>query len=112
MVIRFRLRSATPEDPREEDKPPPNMSDRPPPFPLCIRMDRINTALVSTSSTSKMMRNASTCGVIPHVWDGAGSTGHRATWLSLRDRHRKRKIDGGDSPRTGEIGRASCRERG
>src|SRR5690625_4977847 len=27
-VMRFRLRSATPEDPRLEDMPPPNMSDR------------------------------------------------------------------------------------
>ena len=39
MVKRLRLRSATPELPMLEDEtPPPNMSDRPPPAPLCSRI--------------------------------------------------------------------------
>src|SRR3954463_3847436 len=37
-VIRLRLRSATPEAPRFEVTPPPNMSERPPPRPRCSRI--------------------------------------------------------------------------
>ena len=40
-VSRSRLRSATDEPPSELETPPPNMSDRPPPRPLCSRTRRI-----------------------------------------------------------------------
>src|SRR5690625_7559066 len=56
IVIRFRLRSATPEDPIREERPPPNMSDTPPPRPLCIRIERTSSRLVITRITSKTMR--------------------------------------------------------
>src|SRR6478735_9951116 len=38
MVKRFRLRSATPEELSPELMPPPNISDSPPPRPLCRRI--------------------------------------------------------------------------
>src|SRR6476620_10330962 len=46
MVNRSRLRSATDEPPRELETPPPNMSDRPPPRPLCKSTSTTSTALV------------------------------------------------------------------
>src|SRR5665647_3826735 len=59
MVSRFRLRSATPELPAPLEMPPPNMSDRPPPRPLCSSTSTTTRKLVSTSRTSRMMRSAS-----------------------------------------------------
>ena len=41
IVMRLRLRSATPELPELLVTPPPNMSDRPPPLPLCSRTSGI-----------------------------------------------------------------------
>ena len=49
--MRLRLRSATPEEPADEEIPPPNMSDKPPPLPLCSRIDMIRKKLDSTRST-------------------------------------------------------------
>ena len=50
-VIRVRLRSADVE-PRAAPPPPPNMSDRPPPRPLCIKipatMANMETTLITT----------------------------------------------------------------
>src|SRR5580700_3052261 len=40
IVMRSRFRSTTDEEPSVEETPPPNMSDRPPPFPLCRRTSR------------------------------------------------------------------------
>src|SRR5690606_3982311 len=48
-VNRSRLRSATDEPPTEDDTPPPNMSEMPPPLPLCISTNRISNRLVMTS---------------------------------------------------------------
>src|SRR6204780_4162345 len=45
-VIRSRIHSTPEEEPRVEDTPPPNRSDRPPPLPLCSRTSRIITRLV------------------------------------------------------------------
>src|SRR5699024_7472001 len=60
VVNRLRLRSATPDDPSEEDIPPPNMSDMPPPLPLCMRISRVRKMLVSTSRAMRMMLRIST----------------------------------------------------
>jgi hypothetical protein len=46
MVIRSRFRSTTEDEPRVEDTPPPNKSDKPPPLPLCSRTSKIITKLV------------------------------------------------------------------
>src|SRR5699024_12361646 len=59
-VARVRLRAATPDDPSEEDIPPPNMSDMPPPLPLCMRISRVRKMLVSTSRAMRMMLRIST----------------------------------------------------
>ena len=48
---RLRLRLVTPEEPADEEIPPPNMSDKPPPLPLCSRIDMIRKKLDSTRST-------------------------------------------------------------
>lgn len=53
MVIRSRLRSATEDPPRELDMPPPNISDRPPPLPLCIRMRTIKNKLLIAKMVAK-----------------------------------------------------------
>src|SRR6478736_321242 len=52
--------TATDDPPSDVDMPPPNMSDRPPPLPLCSRMNRVRTMLDSTSRTCSTMRTAST----------------------------------------------------
>src|SRR5690625_6644113 len=72
IVIRFRLRSATPEDPIREERPPPNMSDTPPPRPLCMRIERTSRRHVLRRMTSKTMRRAFT---IPHLVRGKGRSG-------------------------------------
>ena len=43
-VMRSRLRSTTVEPAAAAPAPPPNMSDSPPPRPLCRRMSRINAS--------------------------------------------------------------------
>lgn len=57
IVMRLRLRSAA-DEPRAAPPPPPNMSDRPPPRPLCIRMP----ATIATIDTTLMIsvRNKTT----------------------------------------------------
>jgi hypothetical protein len=50
VVIRFRLRSAA-DEPRAVVAPPPNMSLRPPPRPLCIS----TPATIATSETMLMI---------------------------------------------------------
>src|SRR5580693_7138353 len=54
MVIRSRFFSTTDEPPCCEVKPPPNMSDRPPPLPLCSRTKTINSRLVMPRITSSV----------------------------------------------------------
>src|SRR6476661_4241960 len=85
-VKRSRLRSATDDPPSDVDMPPPNMSDRPPPLPLCSRMNRVRTRLDSTSRTCSTMRTASTWSLqivgvpgvggagrpLPHMFPGLG----------------------------------------
>src|SRR4051812_8652204 len=44
-VMRSRFRSATEEPPTDDCMPPPNMSERPPPFPLCISTSSISSRL-------------------------------------------------------------------
>src|SRR3984885_9685060 len=51
IVIRSRFRSTTDDEPRVEDTPPPNRSDRPPPLPLCRRTSRIITSDVMIKMT-------------------------------------------------------------
>ena len=46
-VSRSRFFSATEEPPSELETPPPNMSERPPPRPLCSRTSMITSRLVS-----------------------------------------------------------------
>src|SRR5580698_6527738 len=58
MVSRSRLRSTTDEEPREEDMPPPNRSDRPPPLPLCSKTSSIMSKLVMISTTENPMITA------------------------------------------------------
>ena len=60
IVMRLRLRSATPELPAPLDMPPPNMSDRPPPRPLCMRTSGMASRLVRTSTTMQAIRRKST----------------------------------------------------
>src|SRR5699024_520738 len=60
VVNRLRLRSATPDDPSEEGIPPPNMSDMPPPLPLCMRISRGRKMLGSTSRAMRMRLRIST----------------------------------------------------
>src|SRR5450631_4072000 len=50
-VNRAMLRSATEEPLSVEDIPPPNMSDRPPPLPLCNRTNRVSSSPPTTRST-------------------------------------------------------------
>lgn len=50
-VRRFKLRSATPEELRPLLTPPPNMSDIPPPRPLCSKMAKTN----ATDTITKMI---------------------------------------------------------
>src|SRR6476619_6014200 len=85
-VKRSRLRSATDDPPSDVDMPPPNMSDRPPPLPLCSRMNKVRTRLDSTSRTCSTMRTASTWSLqivgvpgvggagrpLPHMFPGLG----------------------------------------
>ncbi len=47
-VIRFRLRSATPEERIDVEIPPPNISEIPPPRPLCNKIVAIRSKLVIT----------------------------------------------------------------
>ena len=54
MVIRLRLRSAA-VDPRAAPPPPPNMSERPPPRPLCSRMPA-TMAKVETNQTMPVIQ--------------------------------------------------------
>src|SRR5688572_14560093 len=65
-VMRLRLRSATPEAPRLEVTPPPNMSDRPPPRPLCSRMSSVSRRLVRPSSTCRTTWRISTVNLSGH----------------------------------------------
>src|ERR1700729_787663 len=55
MVIRSRFRSTTDEEPRVDDTPPPNMSDKPPPLPLCRSTSRTITRLVMIRMTETPM---------------------------------------------------------
>ena len=48
------------DDPTEEEIPPPNMSESPPPLPLCMRMSSTWMSPVRTSSTCRPIRTAST----------------------------------------------------
>ena len=50
-VMRSRFRSTTVEPWAAAPTLPPNMSERPPPFPLCIRMRKISPSAESTSMT-------------------------------------------------------------
>src|SRR5579884_440107 len=59
MVIRSRFFSTTEEPPCCEVKPPPNMSERPPPLPLCSSTKTISSRLVTARMTSSAM---TTCG--------------------------------------------------
>ncbi|CAK7285565.1 hypothetical protein SGPA1_31438 [Streptomyces misionensis JCM 4497] len=81
-VIRSRLRSATEEPPTEDCMPPPNMSERPPPFPLCISTSSISSRLKTiraienpkttagpTSSESDGRRGHGTRAVPPQEYD-------------------------------------------
>src|SRR5690606_22669690 len=77
-VIRSRLRSATEEPPTEDCMPPPNMSERPPPFPLCISTSSISSRL----KTIRAIENPkTTAGPTSSDSDGrrgpAGSAGPR-----------------------------------
>lgn len=54
-VSLFKFRSATPEDPRFDVMPPPNMSERPPPLPLCRRMKRVKAKLVKIKRTRRII---------------------------------------------------------
>ncbi len=60
MVIRFRLRSAIDDPPKLLDMPPPNMSERPPPRPLCIKIKSTKKSPLKTSRTSRKIRTPST----------------------------------------------------
>jgi hypothetical protein len=46
IVMRLRFRSATPEAPRLDVTPPPNMSESPPPRPRCSRIMSVSRRLV------------------------------------------------------------------
>src|SRR5690606_13293253 len=59
-VIRLRFRSATPELPAPLDIPPPNMSERPPPRPLCMSTRGMASRLVVMSTTMHAVRRKST----------------------------------------------------
>src|SRR5450759_1774349 len=50
-VNRSRLRSATDEPLIVLDMPPPNISERPPPLPLCSRTNRVRSSPLMTNST-------------------------------------------------------------
>jgi hypothetical protein len=50
-VIRFKLRSATPDEFMELDTPPPNISATPPPRPLWSKIIKIRSTLVMASNT-------------------------------------------------------------
>ena len=53
IVMRSRFRSTTDEDPKDEEMPPPNRSERPPPLPLCSRTRSIISKLVMMRITEK-----------------------------------------------------------
>jgi len=65
IVNRSRFRSAIVEPPSELDIPPPNMSDSPPPFPLCIRMRRVRKRFARTSRTCSPILTAFTGEGVP-----------------------------------------------
>src|SRR5271154_2884942 len=69
-VIRSRFRSTTEEEPRVEDTPPPNMSERPPPLPLWRRTSRTIMQLVMI----RIIESPMTIRYIPLI-----STSHPAT---------------------------------
>src|SRR5580700_2611935 len=46
MVIRSRFRSTTDDEPKVEETPPPNRSERPPPLPLCSSTSTTMSRLV------------------------------------------------------------------
>ena len=54
-VIRSRFFSATDDPPRLLLIPPPNMSDRPPPLPLCNRTSAMSSRLLTTSRIYRTM---------------------------------------------------------
>ncbi len=89
-VKRLRLRSATPEEPREDDMPPPNMSDMPPPLPLCMRMSRVRKMLVRTSTPMRtkvrISTSSSTCVSVRGF--AVQSTGRRRPCTKRRSRAR------------------------
>ena len=60
IVIRFKLRSAIEEPPKLLDIPPPNMSESPPPRPLCIKIKSTKKSPLNTSRTSRKIRTPST----------------------------------------------------
>ena len=64
MVILLRLRSATPEEPTALEMPPPNMSERPPPLPLCMRTVSTRKIEVRISTTWRAIVSAVTKGPI------------------------------------------------
>ena len=53
MVQRFRFFSATPDVPAFWVRPPPNISDRPPPLPLCMRMSSVSRMDAMTTMISR-----------------------------------------------------------
>src|SRR3954454_2161220 len=55
-VVRSRLRSATEEPPTDDCMPPPNMSERPPPLPLCIS----TSSIISRLKTIRAIENPKT----------------------------------------------------
>lgn len=59
-VILFRFFSATPEDPADEEIPPPNMSEIPPPRPLCINTAKMSSRLATTMRTIRVILSACT----------------------------------------------------
>src|SRR5688572_32544994 len=86
-VIRLRFRSATPEAPRLEVTPPPNMSDRPPPRPLCSRMSSVSRKLVRPSSTCRTTWRISTVNLSGHDTGGRADNQYNGTFAMSRGHH-------------------------
>src|ERR1700722_6852898 len=59
IVMRAGSRPSTGEEPSVEETPPPNMSDRPPPFPLCRRTRKT----ITSETMIRMTESAISTGV-------------------------------------------------
>src|SRR5215472_19386931 len=66
-VIRSRFRSTTDDEPRDDEMPPPNRSDRPPPLPLC----RSTSSTISRLVMIRITENA-TVTVVTRLYLGGG----------------------------------------